>query len=103
MADITCSWPRLRCPALALRQAAPWRWKMSATSSLGRRTAAGLHSGCRPRFAQRHEPVERAGHSADRRIGDAGVKGGGVELGVTEQPRAIMRTFYVTETQSSVG
>src|SRR5712671_2077653 len=25
MADITFSWPRLTCPALALRQAAPWR------------------------------------------------------------------------------
>ena len=25
MADITLSWPRLTCPALALRQAAPWR------------------------------------------------------------------------------
>ena len=24
MADITWSWPRLTCPALALRQAAPW-------------------------------------------------------------------------------
>ena len=41
MADITLSWPRLTCPALAFRQAAPWRWKMSATSSLGRRRAAG--------------------------------------------------------------
>ena len=25
MADMALSWPRLRCPALALRQAAPWR------------------------------------------------------------------------------
>jgi hypothetical protein len=25
MADITLSWPRLTCPALALRQAPPWR------------------------------------------------------------------------------
>jgi hypothetical protein len=31
------------------------------------------------------------------------VERGGVELGVAEQPRAIMRTFYVTETKSSVG
>ena len=38
MADITLIWPRLRCPALALRQAVPWRWKMSATSTLGRLT-----------------------------------------------------------------
>src|SRR5512143_1353708 len=85
MADITWSWPRLRCPALALRQAVPWRWKMSATSSPGRRTAAGLHSGSRPPFGQWHEPVERAGHGADRGIGDAGVQRGGVELGVAEQ------------------
>src|SRR5713101_2066509 len=98
MADITLSWLRLTCPALALRQAAPWRWKTSATSSLGRRTAAGLHSGSRPPHGQRREPVERAGHVADRGVGDARVKGRGVELGMAERPRAIMRTFYVTET-----
>jgi hypothetical protein len=80
MADITLSWPRLTCPALARRQAAPWRWKMSATSSLERPTAAGLHLGSWPHWGQRREPVDRAGHSADRRIGDAGVKGGGVEF-----------------------
>src|SRR5271169_546414 len=70
MADITLSWPRLRCPALALRQAAPWRWKTSATSSLGRLTAAGLGSGSRPPRGQRREPVERAGHVADRGVGE---------------------------------
>src|SRR5215471_3851216 len=58
---------------------------MSATSSLGRRTAAGLQPGSRPFFGQWREPVERAGHRADRRIGDAGVKGRGVELGMAEQ------------------
>jgi hypothetical protein len=58
---------------------------MSATSSPGRRTAADLYSGSRPPFGQRHEPVERAGHGADRGIGDAGVQRGGVELGVAEQ------------------
>ena len=47
IADITFSWPRLRWPAWAARQAAPWRWKMSATSSDGRLTAAG--SGVRSR------------------------------------------------------
>jgi hypothetical protein len=31
----------LICPTLALRQAAPWPWKMSATSNPWRRTAAG--------------------------------------------------------------
>src|SRR5271169_4101979 len=84
MADITLSWPRLICPALALRQAAPWRWKTSATSSLGRLTAAGLHSGSRPPLGQR-QPVERADHVADRGTGDAGVTGRGVELGMAEQ------------------
>ena len=85
MADITWSWPRLTCPALARRQAAPWRWKMSATSSLGRRTAAGYTPGLGSPLGQRREPVERAGHGADRGVGDAGVKGRGVELGVAEQ------------------
>src|SRR6266700_313315 len=85
MADITLSWPRLICPALARRQAAPWRWKMCATSSLGRLTAAGLRSGCRPPYRQRCEPVERAGHAADRGIGDARVQRRGVELGMAEQ------------------
>ena len=40
---------------------------------------------------------------AERADGDAGVERRRVELLVSEQPRAIMRTFYVTETQSSVG
>ena len=45
MADITFNWPRLTCPALAERHAAPWSRKMSATSSLGRDTAAGYADG----------------------------------------------------------
>src|SRR5690348_2754947 len=85
MADITLSWPRLTCPALALRQTAPWRWKMSATSSFGRRTAAGLHRGSRPPFGQHRQPVEWAGHGADRGVGNARVKSRGVELGMAEQ------------------
>src|SRR5229473_7854331 len=85
MADITWSWPRLTCPALALRQAAPWLWKTSATSSLGRFTAAGLGSGSRSPLDHGSEPVERAGHVADRGVGDAGVTGCGVELGMAEQ------------------
>ena len=70
------------CPASALRQAAPWRPKMSATSSLARLTAAG--SGLRSRLplGERPEPVERADHRADRGGGDPGVERGGVELGV---------------------
>ena len=64
---------------------------MSATSTAGRGTG---------RASARHlqQEVERARHLAERADGDAGVKRGGVELFVSEQPRAIMRTFYVTET-----
>src|SRR6516164_10723753 len=101
MADITLSWPRLTRPALAWRQEPPCRWKMSATSSCGRRTAAGLHSGSQPPLGQWRKPVERAGHGADRGIGNARVEGRGVELGMTERTRAIMLAFYVIEIESS--
>ena len=40
IADITFNWPRLTWPALALRQAAAWLRKMSATSSTGRAMSA---------------------------------------------------------------
>ena len=40
IADITFNWPRLTWPELALRHAAPWLRKMSATSSAGRATSA---------------------------------------------------------------
>src|SRR5271166_5721264 len=72
-------------PGIGLAPGGPWRWKTSATSSLGRRTAAGLHSGSRPPHRQRCEPVERAGYVADRGVGDARVKRRGVELGMAEQ------------------
>src|SRR6516165_9656129 len=62
-----------------------------------------LDFGSRPPLDQRCQPVERAGYGSDRRIGDAGVKRRGVELGVTQRTRAIMLTFYVIETESSVG
>src|SRR5215207_11311954 len=58
---------------------------MSATSSLGRCTAARLRLGSRAPFAQWCESVERAGDGSNRGIGDAGVKRGGVELGVAEE------------------
>jgi hypothetical protein len=35
------SCPRLKCPALALRQVVPWLRKMSATSSVEHGTIAG--------------------------------------------------------------
>ena len=72
---------------------------LQARAAHGRR----LDFGSRPPLDQRRQPVERAGYGSDRRLGEAGVKRRGVKLGVTQQPRAIMRTFYVTETQSSVG
>ena len=60
-----------------------------------------LHCGSQPPFGQWRKPVERAGHGADRGIGNARVEGRGVELGMTERTRAIMRTFYVIEIESS--
>jgi hypothetical protein len=105
IAAIVFTWPRLSRPVWAARQAAPWRWKMSATSSDGRLTAG---SGVRSHRVlwQQPDPVERARDGADRVGGDAGIQCGGLEFGVPElefgvpeQPRAIMRTFYVIETE----
>ena len=64
---------------------------MSATSTAGRdngRASAG----------HLQQQVEWARHLANRADGDAGVQRRRVELLVSERPRAIMRTFYVTET-----
>src|SRR5215475_5685778 len=91
---MTLSWPRLTWPAWDARQAGPrWR-KMSATSTAGRDNG---------RASARHLPqeVERARHLADRADGDAGVKRCRVELLVSDRTRAIMRTFYVIEIESS--
>src|SRR5271169_6212493 len=70
-------------PAWAARHAGPWRRKMSATSSPGRiaRSAAGP----RPLLDQRHDPIERTRHGADRPGRDPGIECGVVELGVSEQ------------------
>ncbi len=54
--------------------------------------------GLRGRLDRRDELLERAGDLAERLEGDTGVERGRVELLVPERPRAIMRTFYVTET-----
>ena len=67
----------------------------------GRRATAWLHAGCRAPFGQRRKPVERAGDRSDRGVGNARVESRRVELLVSEQPRAIMRTFYVIEIESS--
>ena len=45
MADITFIWSRLTCPALALRHAAPWSRKISATSNARRCTTADRYAG----------------------------------------------------------
>ena len=58
---------------------------MSATSSLGRLTAAWLSPRSWSLARWRCEAVERAGHSADRGVGDTRIERGGVELGVAEQ------------------
>ena len=75
---------------------------MSATSTATGSPWAEAH-GRHGRASARHlqQQVERARHLADRAGGDAGVERGGVELVVSERTRAIMRTFYVIETESS--
>ena len=70
---------------------------MSATSTASRDN--GRASGGRLRLVQ--QQVERAGHLTDRLDGDAGVERRRVELLVSERTRAIMRTFYVIEIESS--
>ena len=56
----------------------------------------------RPRLAGHlQQNIEWARHLANRADGDAGVERCRVELPVSEQPRAIMRTFYVIEIQGS--
>jgi hypothetical protein len=44
------------------------------------------------------EPVQRAPDLTDDAGGHMGVARRGVELGMSEQPRGIMRSFYVIET-----
>src|SRR5580658_2069051 len=76
MADMTLSWPRLRCPAWARRKASPCRMRMSATSRDGRGNAS---AGRRPQVR------ERALHLAEGLQSDARVERRGVELLVAEQ------------------
>src|SRR5512135_1143509 len=75
MAAIAFNCPRLRCPALALRQAAPWLRKILATSSAGRGMAQRRSSlGLVLLLLDQAKPVERAHHLADRAGGDPRVK-----------------------------
>ena len=61
-----------------------------------------LHSGSRRSHRQRCDPVERAGHVADRGVGDARVKGRGVELGMAE-PHPGLRRGRLWMTRMSVS
>jgi hypothetical protein len=69
---------------------------MSATSSAGRTPVDLARCG---QFEM--QLVERAGGVGDDGGGDVQIKGGGCQLGVAERTRAIMRTFYVIEIESS--
>jgi len=89
IADITFNWPRLTWPALARRHAGPWPRKMSATSSDGRDTRS-FASGRRRVGLRQRDVIERAHDLLDRLGSDAGIEGGGIELGMTEQSRFIM-------------
>src|SRR5713101_5824390 len=84
IADMTFIWPRLTWPALALRHAAPWARKTSATSRRGRpmRPRSGGRRSAREVDAQ---PLQRAFDVADRVDGDAGIERGRLQLGVSEQ------------------
>src|SRR5688500_7408403 len=80
IADITFSWPRLRWPAWARRQAGPWARKMSATSRAGRATCAAASGGW-----HHDKLLERAPDLANGAGGDLRVERRGVELLVSEQ------------------
>src|SRR6516162_116913 len=84
IADITFNWVRLACPALALRHAAPWARKTSATSRRGRATRP-RSGGRRSAREVKAEPLQRALDVADRIDGDAGIERRRLELGVSEQ------------------
>ena len=57
--------------------------------------------GLRGRLHRRDELLEWAGDLAQRFEGDAGVERRRIEFLVSERTRAIMRTFYVIEIESS--
>src|SRR3954453_20906583 len=83
---MTLSWPRLTWPALAVRQAAPWSRKMSATSRAGRGMSAGA-LGRRLAWLHpyRREPIERAHDHADGVGSDPRIERRGLELGLPDQ------------------
>src|SRR5437899_5066616 len=66
-----------------------------------RRGTGQRRRGLRGRLHRRDELLERAGDLAERLEGDVGIERRRIELLVPKRPRAIMRTFYVIETESS--
>src|SRR5712671_1200543 len=110
IADITLSWPRLTWPGIGL---APRRsmaaedirnlqlWTCQERRALGGQLDLGLVFslllgrvfGLVLLGPQRREAIERAHDLADRVGGDPRVERRGVELGVTQRSRVIMRTF----------
>src|ERR1700674_5564468 len=82
-------WSRLTCPALALRHAAPWSRKISATSSLGRDMAPLRRRLVFPALfgllARLRQQVEGALDAGDHAGGDAGVARCRVQLVVTQK------------------
>jgi hypothetical protein len=48
---------------------------------------------CRWSLLRQRQPIERAHHRAQHVGGDVGIAGGGVQLGMAQQPRVIMSTF----------
>src|SRR5262249_60321537 len=94
IADRPFRWPRLRGQAWDARQAGRRRRKLSATSTAGRDNG-GVSAG------HLQQQVERARHLADRADGDAGIERRRLEFLMSQRTRAIMRTFYVIEIESS--
>src|ERR1035437_141730 len=78
---MTRSWARLTCPTLSLRQASPWRRKISATSSFGRDMSGNL---CGRRLAD-VQSVKGTFYLSDRIDRDPGIPGGGVDMPVAQQ------------------
>src|SRR5438552_7981930 len=81
IADITRSWARLTCPTLSLRQASPWRRKISATSSFGRLMTGEL----RWRWLGDLQSFKRAFDLSDRIGRDPSIASRGVNMPMPEQ------------------
>jgi len=81
MAVITRRWARLRWASLATRQPAPWRWKTSATSKIGR-GIAGVSGRCCRLHVQK---FERALDLSDGVDCHPCVAGGGRDVTMAEQ------------------